>query len=79
MKQAERQERYNQKVRTAEHMRGYLASKYKTSICDFDLTAVVVSDVSGKQHSELCRKLSCSGTYNEERRAGILLNFGEYK
>ena len=79
MKQNEIQERYKQKVRTAEYIRCYLASKYKISICDFDLTAVVVSDVSDKQHSELCKKLSCSGTYNEKRREGILLNFGDYK
>lgn len=56
-----------------------LAKKYKASICDFDKTAIAVSDITDKQHTDICRKLQCSGIYQEATQRGIITNFGEYK
>lgn len=56
-----------------------LSSRYKTAICNFDPTAVMVIGITDNQHSELCKKLKCSGHYSEKSETGFLTNFGEYK
>lgn len=72
-------ERYNNKKIQARIVCNTLSKKYSAVICSYDATAVVVSDISDKQYSELCRKLGCSGIYNEKAKRGIITNFGEYK
>lgn len=56
-----------------------LKTRYKVRICEHDHTAIVVSGITEKQLSALCRRLYCSGMYNDTGRFGIITNFGEYK
>lgn len=56
-----------------------LAKKYKAEICNFDKTAIVVSGITDKQLTDLCCMLKCSGIYREEKKKGIITNFGGYK
>lgn len=56
-----------------------LETRYRVRICEHDHTAIVVSGITEKQLSDLCRRLYCSGMYNDTGRFGIITNFGEYK
>ena len=56
-----------------------LETRYRVRICEHDRTAIVVSGITEKQLSDLCRRLYCSGMYNDTGRFGIITNFGEYK
>ena len=56
-----------------------LETRYRVRICEHDRTAIVVSGITEKQLSALCRRLHCSGMYNDTGRFGIITNFGEYK
>ena len=56
-----------------------LETRYRVRICEHDHTAIVVSGITEKQLSDLCRRLYCSVMYYETGRFGIITNFGEYK
>lgn len=56
-----------------------LKTEYQVRICQYDHTAIVVYDITEKQLSDLCRRLHCSGMYNDSGQFGIITNFGEYK
>lgn len=72
-------ENYNSKKIQARTICSVLSKKHNAVICSYDATAVVLSNISDKQHSELCKKLKCSGIYNDKTKTGILTNFGNYK
>ncbi len=69
----------NEREQRAYGVVSLLKAKYKVEVCPFDRTAIIVSPITEKQFSALCRELHCSGTYNEERQTAILTNFGMYR
>ncbi len=71
--------RYNKRVATTQAVCARLAEEYNASICSFDRTAIAIKGMTDKQHTELCKKLHCSGHYSEKSQTGFLTNFGEYK
>lgn len=72
-------QQHNEKTAKAYAVFAQLKTKYRVKICEQDHTAIVVSGITEKQLSDLCRKLHCSGMYNDTGRFGIITNFGEYK
>lgn len=69
----------NDKTAQAYAVLAQLKTEYQVRICQYDHTAIVVSGITEKQLSDLCRRLHCSGMYNDTGRFGIITNFGEYK
>lgn len=74
----EQKKRYNERAEMARTVCSELSPKYKVNICSYDATAVEVHNITDKQHSELCKKLRCSGHYSEITQKGYLTNFGKY-
>ena len=72
-------QKQNDKTARAYAVLAQLETRYRVRICEHDHTAIVVSDITEKQLSALCRRLRCSGMYNDTGRFGIITNFGEYK
>ncbi|WP_281671352.1 hypothetical protein [Rikenella microfusus] len=70
---------HNEKTARTAYVLAQLQTKYRVRICEYDHTAIVVSGITEKQLSDLCRRLHCSGMYNDTGRFGIITNFGEYK
>lgn len=70
---------HNEKTVRANAVLAQLETQYRVRICEHDHTAIVVSGITEKQLSALCRRLHCSGMYNNTGRFGIITNFGEYK
>ena len=70
---------HNEKTVRAYAVLAQLKNRYRVRICEYDHTAIVVSDITEKQLSDLCWRLHCSGMYNNTGRFGIITNFGEYK
>ena len=54
-------------------VRAQLETQYRVRMCEHDHTAIVVSGMTEKQLSDLCRRLHCSGMYNDTGRFGICL------
>ena len=44
-----------------------------------DKRAIVVEDISLKELGTITEKYQCSGYYIEERKTGVITNFGFYK
>ena len=70
---------HNEKTVRANAVLAQLKTRYKARICEHDHTAIVVSGITEKQLSALCRRLHYSGIYKYKGRIGIITNFGEYK
>lgn len=70
---------HNERTVKAYAVLAQLKTEYHVRICQCDHTAIVVYDITEKQLSELCRRLHCSGMYNDSGQFGIITNFGEYK
>lgn len=70
--------RHQERIEKAQNICTYL-SKYNASICKYDRTAVIVSDITERKLEQLCKELQCSGIYLESTQSGILTNFGMYK
>jgi len=68
---------YKNRIKAAIVHSARLSKKYKTEICDYDQTAVMVN-CTDKEHTEICKKLRCSGIYVEKKKVGIVTNFGFY-
>ena len=68
-------QKHDDKTTRAYAVLAQLETRYRVRIC----TAIVVSGITEKQLSALCRRLHCSGMYNDTGRFGIITNFGEYK
>ena len=69
---------YQEKTQLAIINQAKLSKKYKTEICSYDKTALLVY-CTDKEHTLICEQLQCSGIYLENKKAGIITNFGHYK
>lgn len=72
-------QKQNEKTARAYAILARLKTRYRVRICEDDRTAIVVYGITEKQLSDLCRRLHCSGMYNDTGYFGIITNFGEYK
>lgn len=72
-------QKHDEKTVRAYAVLAQLETRYRVRICEHDHTAIVVSGITEKQLSDLCRGLHCSGMYNDTGRFGIITNFGEYE
>lgn len=72
-------QKHDDKTTRAYAVLAQLETRYKVRICEYDHTAIVVSGITEKQLSNLCRRLHCSGMYNDSGQFGIITNFGEYE
>ena len=72
-------QKHDDKTTRAYAVLAQLETRYRVRICEHDRTARVVSGITEKQLSALCRRLHCPGMYNDTGRVGIITNFGEYK
>lgn len=70
-------QKQNDKTARAYAVLAQLKARYRVRICEYDHTAIVVSGITEKQLSDLCRRLHCSGMYNDTGRFWIIPNFGE--
>jgi len=69
---------YQKKLELAIIHRAKLSKKHNVEICSYDKTALLVY-CTDKEHSSICEHLQCSGIYLEQKKAGIITNFGYYK
>lgn len=56
-----------------------LKERYICSEHPSDKKAIIVEDISLKDLGRITEKYHCSGYYIEERKTGVITNFGLYK